>query len=65
MDLTRKTATDYKVFFRKVPLAGSYTIDHSALVYVYDKGGRLCLAWRPSMTTSEQAEQLKPLLAAT
>lgn len=65
MDLTRKTAADFKVFFRKVPLAGSYTIDHSALVYAYDKSGRLRFAFRPGMTTSEQAEQLKPLLAAT
>ena len=65
LDLTRRTAEDYKVFFRKVPLAGSYTIDHSAMAYVYDMRGHLRLALRPSMTAREQAEQVQSLVAAS
>jgi protein SCO1 len=65
VELTRKTAEDYKVFFRKVPLAGSYTIEHSAMVYAYDKNGHLRLALRSGLSALEQAAQLKPLVAAT
>jgi protein SCO1 len=65
VDLTRKTAEDYKVFFRKVPLAGSYTIEHSAMVYAYDKSGHFRYVLRPSMTAREQAEQVKSLVAAS
>lgn len=64
VELTRSTAEHYKVSYRKVPLAGSYTIDHSALVYAYDPGGRLRLALRPELTAAEQATALRPLLAS-
>ncbi len=40
-DLARieRTANDFKVFYRKVPTGGSYTMDHSTLSYVYDRDG--------------------------
>jgi protein SCO1 len=63
-DLTRKTAEDFKVYFRKVPLAGSYTIEHSAMVYAYDKRGQLHFVLRPGMTAGEQAAPLRSLVAA-
>lgn len=62
-DLTRQTAERYRVYYRKVPTAGSYTIDHSALVYVYDKEGRLRLALQPGMTSQQQADQIRPFLS--
>lgn len=35
-------ARDYKVYYKKVPLAGgSYTMDHSSLVYLMDAKGQL------------------------
>lgn len=59
---TRRTAEDYRVFYRKVPLAGSYTIDHSAMVYVYDKDGQIRRALRPETSPEQQARQVQPLL---
>lgn len=41
---TRKVADDFRVFYRKVPTGGSYTMDHTATSYVYDPQGRLRLA---------------------
>jgi protein SCO1/2 len=42
---TAKTAKEFKVFYSKVPGSspGSYTIDHTAGSYVFDKEGRLRL----------------------
>jgi protein SCO1/2 len=42
---TAKTAKEFKVFYSKVPgtSPGSYTIDHTAGSYVFDKDGRLRL----------------------
>jgi len=42
---TAKTAKDFKVFYSKVPGKdpGSYTIDHMAGSYVFDRDGRLRL----------------------
>lgn len=64
-ELTRKTADEFKVFYRKVPIGSSYTIDHSAMVYAYDGAGRIRVALRPTMTGHEQAEQLRALLGAS
>jgi protein SCO1/2 len=41
---TTATAKEFKVFFQKQPLpGGSYTVDHSAGVFVFDTAGRLRL----------------------
>jgi protein SCO1 len=65
VDLTRKTADDFKVFYRKVPLAGSYTIDHSAMVYLYDARGRLRRALRPGQPAQAQVAAIKALMDTT
>ncbi len=36
---TRETAEHFKVFFRKVPQGGSYTLEHTAMTYVFDPAG--------------------------
>ena len=59
---TRLTAEHFKVFYRKVPLNGSYTIDHTALVYLYDPAGRLRRALRTSLTAEQQATEVRALL---
>jgi protein SCO1/2 len=45
LDKTAKTAKEFKVFYSKVPgtTPGSYTIDHTAGSYVFDREGRLRL----------------------
>jgi protein SCO1/2 len=44
LEKTRETAKAFRVFFRKAPTDGSYTIDHTVTSYLYDPEGRLRLA---------------------
>ncbi|MDP4299450.1 SCO family protein [Leptothrix discophora] len=61
---TRATARDFKVFFSKVPTGSSYTMDHTALSYVFDTAGKLRLAVRHNQTADDIAHDLKILLDA-
>lgn len=61
---TRATARDFKVFFSKVPTGSTYTMDHTALSYVYDTQGKLRLAVRHNQTADDITHDLKILLDA-
>jgi protein SCO1/2 len=56
------TAKEFKVFFQKVPTSGSYTMDHTALTYVFDPDGRLRLALRHEQPMPDVVADLKALL---
>ena len=60
---TKKVAQDFRVFFQKVPTGDSYTIDHSALTYVYDPLGKLRLVVRHDQPVDETAADLRALLS--
>ena len=62
---TQKTAEHFKVYFRKVPQGGSYTLDHSAITYVFDPLGHLRLAFRPGQPALNLADDVRQLLAAS
>ena len=59
---TRRVAQEFRVFYQKVPTGGSYTIDHSALTYVYDAQGKLRLAVRHDQPVAETVADLRALL---
>jgi protein SCO1/2 len=59
---TAETAQHFKVYFKKVPTGNSYTLDHSALSYVYDPSGRLRLVLRHEQSAQEYADDLRQLL---
>lgn len=61
---TAETARDFKVFFQKVPTGSSYTLDHSALSYVFDPAGRLRLVFRHEQTAADCADDLRQILSA-
>lgn len=63
LDQTAKTARDFKVFYQKVPTGASYTMDHTAITYVYDRNGSLRLGLRHSQTAEEYAEDIRHILA--
>lgn len=43
-EATARTAKEFKIFYQKQPLkTGSYSVDHSAGTYVFDREGRLRL----------------------
>ncbi|WP_028100917.1 SCO family protein [Pseudoduganella violaceinigra] len=63
---TDATAKAFKVFYRKVPgkTPDSYTIDHTAGSYVFDKNGRIRLFLRHGGGPTPVAHDLKLLLAS-
>ena len=65
LEQTQATAKAFKVFFAKVPgkEPGSYTIDHTAGAYVFDREGRVRLFVRYGSGTEALVHDLKLLLA--
>lgn len=59
---TAATAEQFKVFYRKVPTGSSYTMDHSAISYVFDPQGRLRLAVKHEQPAASLASDIGKLL---
>ncbi len=61
---TARTAKEFKVFYAKVPGSepGSYTLDHTAGSYVFDKEGKLRLFVRHGQGTDAIVHDLRQLL---
>jgi protein SCO1 len=61
---TQAVAKEFKVFYAKVPgkEPGSYSVDHSAVSYVFDTNGRVRLLERYQTTPQALAEDLKRLM---
>jgi len=57
-------AREFKVFFAKVPgrTEGSYTMDHTAASYVFDKQGKVRLILRHNVATDVIASDVKQLM---
>jgi len=64
LERTQETARHFKVYFKKVPTGSSYTLDHTALSYVYDPAGVLRLALRHNQSAQECADDIRQLLRA-
>lgn len=62
LDRTAETAKAFKVYYKKVPTGSSYTMDHTALSYVYDPEGKLRLAMRHEQSAKEYAEDISKIL---
>ena len=65
LDETRAAAKHFKVFYSKVPgkVEGSYSLDHTAGAFVFDRTGRVRLFTRYGMGAQALASDLKQLLA--
>ena len=61
-EATQRAAAEFRVFYEKVPAGASYTMNHSALTYVFDAEGRLRLALRHTQSAGEYAADLRLLL---
>ena len=63
----RRVATDYKVFFERVPLPGTktYVIDHTAYTFLLDREGRFVSLFPPATPPGRMAVMLREQLAAT
>lgn len=65
LEQTAQTAKEFKVFYSKVPGTdpGSYTIDHTAGSYVFDRDGRLRLFIRHGQGPDPIVHDLRQLLS--
>lgn len=61
---TRDTADSFKAYYKKVPTGSSYTMDHSALSYLFDPTGTLRVAMRHEQTAQDYAHDIALLLKA-
>jgi protein SCO1/2 len=57
------TADTFRVHFKKVPTGGSYTVDHTALTYLFDPAGRIRVALRHEQTADDYVADVRLLLA--
>lgn len=57
-----QTAKAFRVIYAKVPTGSTYTIDHSALSYVYDTSGELRLALRHEQSAPDCVHDLRQIL---
>ena len=58
-----QTAREFKAYFSKVPTGSSYTMDHTALTYLFDRQGRIRVALRHEQTTQDYLADTRSLLA--
>jgi len=65
LDETKAAAASFKAFFAKVPgkEAGSYTMDHTAGIYVFDTKGQVRLFERYGVSADDLTSDIKALLS--
>ncbi|NLY34505.1 SCO family protein [Advenella faeciporci] len=63
LDETQTVAKEFKIYYKKVPTGSSYTMDHSALSYVFDTNGKLRISLPHAQSAEQCAEDIRQLLA--
>ena len=61
-EATKRAADEFKVFYEKVPTGSSYTVNHSAMTYVFDAQGRLRLGLQHTQSAEQFAADLRTLM---
>lgn len=59
----KSAADEFRVFYKKVPTGSSYTMDHTALSYLFDPQGHLRVALRHEQSVDDYTADVKALLA--
>jgi protein SCO1/2 len=59
---TKATADAFKVYYKKVPTGSNYTMDHTALSYLFDPKGQLRVALRHEQTADDFTADIRTLL---
>ncbi|MBD3893484.1 SCO family protein [Hydrogenophaga sp.] len=59
----RVVADEFRVYYKTVATATSYTIDHTAMTYLLDRQGRLRVALRHQQPTADYVADVRLLLA--
>lgn len=61
-DQIKTTAKEYKVYYSKIQTGSSYTMDHTALSYVYDTQGKLRVALRHNQPIDDFINDIKEIM---
>lgn len=59
---TATVAKDFKIIYRKVPSGASYSMDHTAITYVFDANGQVRLGLKHEQTAQQCADDLRQLI---
>ena len=59
---TEATAREFRVFYKKVSTGSTYTMDHTALSYLFDPQGRLRVVLRHEQSAADYAADIAALL---
>lgn len=59
---TQATAAAFKAYYKKVPTGSGYTMDHTALSYLFDPKGQLRVALRHEQTADDYTADIRTLL---
>lgn len=59
----KATADEFRVYYKKVPTGSSYTMDHTALTYLFDRSGHIRVALRHEQTADDYTADIRHLLA--
>jgi protein SCO1/2 len=63
LESIQTTADEFRVYFKKVPTDSSYTMDHTALSYLFDRQGRIRVVLRHEQTVDDYAADVRALLS--
>jgi protein SCO1/2 len=63
LEQIRAVADELRVYFKKVPTGSTYTMDHTALSYLFDREGRIRVALRHEQTVDDYTADIRQLLA--
>jgi protein SCO1 len=62
---TQATADAFRVYYKKVPTGSTYTMDHTALTYLFDPAGKVRVALRHEQSAAEFAADVQRVLNDT
>jgi protein SCO1 len=58
-----QAAKEFRVYYKKVPTGSSYTMDHTALSYLFDRQGRIRVVLRHEQSAQDYTADIRALLA--
>jgi protein SCO1/2 len=61
-DAIKRAAREYKVYYAKAPTADGYTVDHSAFIYLMDRGGKYLGFFPPGTPAERMVKAIQPYL---
>ena len=59
----KAVADEFRVYYKKVPTGSTYTMDHTALSYLFDREGHIRVVLRHEQTADDYTADIRQLLA--